>query len=85
MCRARQFRQQGLTDIAERALRDADLEARFPGDRAHRERAVMYDPGQSAKILESLSRIGVQIAIDDSRHRVTQAWATSERHSRSTN
>lgn len=61
---ARQFRQKQLVETVERALRDADLEPRFL-ELELTESAVMYDPDESARILEQLSRIGVQISIDD--------------------
>jgi diguanylate cyclase (GGDEF)-like protein len=61
---ARQFRQQNLVEVVESALRDAGLEPRFL-ELELTESAVMHDPEASAAILECLSRIGVQISIDD--------------------
>jgi len=61
---ARQFRQKQLMEIVQSALSDADLAPQFL-ELELTESAVMYDPEESARILEQLSRIGVQISIDD--------------------
>ena len=61
---ARQFRQKQLVEVVQSALRDADLPPQFL-ELELTESAVMYDPEESARILEQLSRLGVQISIDD--------------------
>jgi diguanylate cyclase (GGDEF)-like protein len=60
----RQFRQMQLVETVETALRQADLEPRFL-EIELTESAVMYDPEASSRILGQLSRLGVQISIDD--------------------
>jgi EAL domain-containing protein (putative c-di-GMP-specific phosphodiesterase class I) len=61
---ASQFRDSGLVDSIQRALDDADLEARYL-EVELTEGAVMTDPEQSVTILEQLSAMGVLVSVDD--------------------
>jgi len=61
---ASQFRDGGLVDSIQRALDDADLEARYL-EVELTEGAVMTDPEQSVTILEQLSAMGVLVSVDD--------------------
>jgi len=61
---AQQFRQKNLVSIVKSALESADLEPTYL-EIELTESAVMHNAGESAAILEQLSRIGVHISIDD--------------------
>ena len=61
---ASQFRSGLLVDMIQRALADAELDARFL-EVELTESAVMSDPEQSIKILEQLSQMGVIVSVDD--------------------
>ncbi len=61
---ARQFRNRGLVDLVESALRDQGL------DGSHlvielTESMIMEDPEETARTLESLKRLGVTLSVDD--------------------
>nr|WP_217705364.1 bifunctional diguanylate cyclase/phosphodiesterase [Peristeroidobacter soli] len=61
---AQQFRQKNLVSIVKSALEGANLEPTYL-EIELTESAVMHNAGESAAILEQLSRIGVHISIDD--------------------